>query len=204
MKTMWKAVIAGTVSGAAMMTAAVADAAIVITISETAAGVLASGSGSFDTTGLARRDVPLGFSTGLNGGLGVVRFGVGNNAVGFDTVATSGPISFGSAGAYREATTAVGLNFGIHGADGTVILPDNYVSGSTLIGEMVFLGATLDSLGLTIGTYLYRSANNDTVTVNIGPSAVVPEPASWAMMTLGLAGIGYTLRRRRATIRAHA
>lgn len=194
--------LAGAVLGVAMMTAGVANAAVVINISETAVGVLASGSGSFDTTGLVRSSFPNGFSTGLNGGLGVIRFGLGNNAAGFQTVATSGPATFGSAGPYRDATTAVGPNFGISAFNNSVILPDNYISGSALIGEMVFLGSTLNSLGLTIGTYVYRSANNETVTLNIGPAAVVPEPASWAMMTLGVAGIGYTLRRRRATIRA--
>jgi hypothetical protein len=202
---MWNAVIAGAVSGGAiMMTAGVAEAAIVIDITETAAGVVASGRGSFDTSGMFRRRIADSFGTGLNGGLGVIRFGAGSFGTGYETVTINGPASFGGNGFYRNATTSTGVTFGLFGAENSLILPVDYVSGSALLGEMVFAGATLRTLALTAGTYIYRGGNDETVTINIGTINVVPEPASWAMMTLGLAAIGYTIRRRRTTIHAHA
>lgn len=199
-----KAVMTGAASYAAMLTAGTADAAIVIDITESAAGVLTSGRGSFDTTGMFRTRISSAFGTGLNGGLGVIRFGLGSSATGYETVSVSGPASFGSFGFYRNATTSTGLTFGIFGTENTLILPVDYISGSALLGEMVFAGATLRTLDLTAGTYIYRGANNETVTVNIGTVNAVPEPASWAMMTLGLAAIGYMIRRRRAVIQMHA
>jgi hypothetical protein len=40
----------------------------------------------------------------------------------------------------------------------------------------------------------------DSVIVNFEATAPVPEPATWAMMILGMGGIGYTLRRRSAKV----
>jgi hypothetical protein len=59
----------------------------------------------------------------------------------------------------------------------------------------------LDTTFIPMGTYtlLIQGNNNDTGnlggTVTINPAAV-PEPATWALMLLGLGAVGWQLRRR--------
>ena len=83
-----------------------------------------------------------------------------------------------------------------------MFVPVGFTSGGAIASTALFSGATLASLGLTAGSYVFRSAN-DTITVNIG---AVPEPMSWALMIAGFAAIGYTLRRRTVggVVAAHA
>ena len=66
-------------------------------------------------------------------------------------------------------------------------------------------GLAASNIGLLAGstyTLSFNGAGNNAaaVTGNISLSlAPVPEPATWAMMIIGFAGIGMTLRRRRRT-----
>lgn len=73
-------------------------------------------------------------------------------------------------------------------------MPPSYVSGSVLSGVATYANSTLASLRLTQGSYLFNLINGDTITVNVG---AVPEPATWALMTLGMAAVGFAMRRRR-------
>lgn len=84
--------------------------------------------------------------------------------------------------------------FGFYGATGTLILPSNYVSGAALAGTATYASATFASLRLTQGSYVFNVINGDTITVNVG---AVPEPATWALMTLGMGAVGFAMRRRR-------
>ncbi len=62
---------------------------------------------------------------------------------------------------------------------------------------MTFNGATFATLGFTPGTYTSTwgtGANADALTV----TSAVPEPSTWALRGLGVAGLGLTLRRRAA------
>lgn len=109
--------------------------------------------------------------------------------------------SFGPGGELY-ATTASGSDFEINAGDfatPVIFVADDYVSGSLIDGSETFSGVTIDSLGFTVGQYVFTSAY-DTVTVNVpgGISAApaVPEPATWAMMILGMGAIGFSLRRR--------
>jgi hypothetical protein len=59
------------------------------------------------------------------------------------------------------------------------------VSGAPLSGTATWAGATLSSLGLTLGTYNYTWGSGptaDTLTVNIG---TVPEPTSLWLGVIG-------------------
>ena len=61
-------------------------------------------------------------------------------------------------------------------------------------------GETIAGMTLIPGTYTF-SLPNDTITLEIG--SPVPEPASWAMMLIGFAGLGFVgYRRARAAVPA--
>ncbi len=190
------ALVAAAVSAIAFVSAPEADAAITINMTQDGADVVVTGSGSFDTTGLSRYVDSGPFSTGMNPELAVIRFGNGYSAGPISAYQISGPVSFGSSPYYRVATTAIGDEFGFVGAFAQLILPLNYVSGTSLSGKLTFANATFASLGLSNGTYTYANAR-DRVTVSIGnPTPAVPEPATWAMMILGFGVVGYSLRRK--------
>lgn len=69
-------------------------------------------------------------------------------------------------------------------------------TGSTLTLQIFAYGA-----GWQGGTDEAWGIDNLSVTlINATQPGGVPEPATWAMMILGMGGIGYSLRRRRATV----
>ena len=89
-----------------------------------------------------------------------------------------------------KASPPLGQVFGVGGSIDMIIVPFRYVSGSSLSGTSTFDGATIASLGLTPGSYVYTwgsGVDADSMTVNI---AGVPEPSTWAMMGLGFAALG--------------
>ena len=105
-----------------------------------------------------------------------------------------GPTSFGS-GDLTYATSSTGDFVFLVAYGNGIILPMNYVSGSTLTDQDVFTGASISSLGMTPGTYTYTyGAGTDSLVVNI-----VPEPSTWAMLGLGVVGAGVAASRRRRT-----
>jgi hypothetical protein len=77
-----------------------------------------------------------------------------------------------------------------------------YVSGASLgTSTATWTGATITSLGLAPGAYMWSwgsGATADTFTLDIAAGRIaVPELATWAMMLLGFAGLGFMQARRR-------
>lgn len=54
---------------------------------------------------------------------------------------------------------------------------------------------TIDDGALSFSTPFFSAAQNATMTLKIDSAGPVPEPASWAMMILGVGMVGITLRR---------
>jgi hypothetical protein len=79
-----------------------------------------------------------------------------------------------------------------------VAVPAGYTSGAPISSFMSLAGETIAGMTLIPGSYTF-DIPKDTITLEIG----VPEPATWAMMLLGFAGLGLAgYRRARTTISA--
>jgi hypothetical protein len=92
---------------------------------------------------------------------------------------TTYPTSFGSGGG-SIPTSSTGSIFGIlpGGFGRTIIVPENYVSGTLLNGSTTYDNTTISAMGLTPGTYVWSwgtGPNADSITMTIGGS-VTPTP----------------------------
>jgi hypothetical protein len=187
----------GTFAGALILasligtTADPAQAAYIVTFSETGNDVTASGSGAIDlagltfiTSGFTQSEVAPTFATEATGAAGEVDQYSG----------ASGPFSFGS-GVFTSATTGAGDLVAVQVllvGSGSIFVPTGYASGAPLSDTATYAGQSFATLGLTPGVYLYNFGSGtdaDTFTVEVG--APVPELSTWAMMLIGFAGLGF-------------
>jgi PEP-CTERM motif len=185
-----------------------AEAAVTIDIRQSGANVVVAGSGAIELAGLTFFSSGTGVGPGaVEGSSGVAWVGMAGASVDLYRGAT-GPASFGTGGTISGSSGA-GDAFGLLGTAITtfplLLVPPGYVSGSALSGSSIFDSATIASLGLTVGTYVYTwgsGASADRLTVDIG---AVPEPSTWAMMFLGFASLGFAgYRASRTSARARA
>jgi hypothetical protein len=144
--------------------------------------VVASGSGTLDTTDLtySASDTTLGPS-GVNASAGILLMGPNPTNPSDLYKGISGPTSFGSG-------SAVSSSFGsgdLLGEDtlvgvGYLFVPEGYSSGSSLSTTMTFSGQTLAGLGLTTGIYTFTWGNGndaDSLVVDIGDAPPPPSPS---------------------------
>lgn len=122
-----------------------------------------------------------------------------------------GPFIFGG-GPLVAATAGGGPLFGVEGCDEPIdggefcgdtgspnlILPAFYKSGSFIQMQSVFQNETIASLHLIPAAYFYNwgTGVDPTLEVHISVSRPVPEPATWTMMTLGIAALGFARFRQ--------
>jgi hypothetical protein len=176
-----------------------ADAAIVINISDVGSDVVASTSGSADLTDLTAIDTALLFAPGeVTPSKGGATAGDPGQTLFYR--GADGPKSFGT-GAKTEASVGNGDFVGVFAVNPfalspVILLSQKYVSGTPLTGSSVFENQSLISLGLNVGEYTYTwgaGEHADGLTIKVGD---VPEPATWAMMLAGFAGLGFACYRR--------
>ena len=186
-----------------------AQAAYTITIEQVGSDVVATGSGSINFDALAVYGDELDTSLIAASGGAII---VGATTPTDDTYysGVAGPITFGAGGEFLADSGSggiVGLGTFDEASGGVVAVPQDYVSGTPLgTSAATFTNATISGLGLTPGAYVWTwgdGATADTFTLDIasvGVAAATPEPATWAMMVLGLAGLALLRTRRRIPV----
>jgi hypothetical protein len=176
-----------------------AHASYVITIERVGSDVVATGSGSLDTTDLALYVHGDQDPAALVADQGLII--VGPAAYTSDDYYTgfSGPGTFGSGDTGDEYAQSGGGNLvGIVSVANVLVVPENYVSGGALgTSTATWDNTTLAGLGVTDGTYVFSwgsGVDADSLTVYAGPTST-PEPASLALLLSGLFGIRLIRRR---------
>ena len=178
-------------------TGPMARAAYVENLQEVGSDVVATGSGTINTSGLGSPGFGGEAGGYLNPSQSFVLVGgpTGGGETAIYNTSITGPSSFGSGGGIA-GTTSSGDPVGLFYPD-QINVPLGYVSGDPLSSTSTFAGETLSSLGVTPGTYTWSWGDGSTAdSFTLVDTAAVPEPAS-----LGLIGVGclsLLARRRRA------
>ena len=188
-----------------------AQAAYTITIAQVGSDVVATGAGSINYNALAYYIDDVDPSL-IYAGEGAIIVGPANPNSTNDTYYSGimGPdITFGAGEEFFADMgdgNIVGLGTFDETSGGVVTVPQGYASGTPLgTSTATWSNTTISGLGLTPGSYVWTwgsGANADTFTLNIAARRVgapppVPEPATWAMMLLGLGGVALLRTRRR-------
>jgi hypothetical protein len=150
--------------------------------------VVSTVSGAIDLAGLTFAFPAIGGTPEIHPSNAYALVGFGN----FDVYSgISGPKSLGS-DVVTFSSSSAGDPFAVEGIVGYLWLQRGYISGTALSGSATYNDATLASLGLAPGTYLYTwspsPGEDGSLTVQIGTT--VPEAGTWIMMLIGFAGLG--------------
>jgi len=189
------------VAVAAFTGSSAAQAAMIINVQPSGSNVVATGSGSLKTTGESTNVNGTAASPQINSGTATIGIGASAQWNQWNLTSFSGPANFGSATNQTTfATTASGDIFQMVPGFSVILLPISYVSGAALNDSATWNGATLASLNLVPGQYVYTygtGVNADSITVNV---LAVPEPASLGLVAAPT--LGLLLRRNRRARRA--
>jgi hypothetical protein len=179
-----------------------ANSAVVIDITQSGGNVDVTVTGDLNLEGATLINTQTAYSAGIIPGGD--NWYVTAGAIGGQDLyeLTGATLPFGTSGYfYGTGLTLTGDAFiiwGNHGGTPIVGVPTGYTSGASISSFMEISGETIAGMTLIPGSYTF-DLPNDTITLEIA----VPEPATWAMMLLGFAGLGLAgYRRARTTISA--
>jgi hypothetical protein len=173
-----------------------------MTLQQVGSNVVATGSGAFNLSGLTGTGNIDGGSSGVRASIGFIGVHpVGGLLPAYDGF--TGPTSFGSSEFLFLADASRGNSVAISGLMEILVVPVGYVSGNALSNSMAFNNATLASLGVTPGTYVWTWGTglaNQNFTLQIGsvgvPPPGVPDGGSTVSL-LGCALLGLAALRRK-------
>ena len=159
----------------------------IVTLTEEGPNVVATGRGTINTTALVPSFQTSNFA-GTEPKFALIFTGPTSFPLNTVYLGLTGPTNFGS-GSKTLASSGSGMFVGVSGLSGSIYVPRNYVSGMPLMSTLTWDNATFVSLGVTPGTYVWTwgsGVNAGSFTLQIGPTAVAPEPATLGLLALGL------------------
>jgi hypothetical protein len=180
------------IAGSLMMYSTFAHAAVTIDVVESGGDVVASASGSVNTTDLVRNinwssigSFVRGSATGADGQIILAPF---NSATAVASYTISTSVAF-STGPLIYASSGSGDRVGFLSISGSsppdlIYLETDYVSNAPIFSTATWSGQSFADLGLITGTYVVTwgaGANADSLTLNIG--SVTPPPLACTMYT---------------------
>jgi len=185
-------------AASSLLAAAIAHAnsTFTVTLNQVGPDVIATGSGAIDLTGLSSFGSTFA-SPEMYPAHGIM--GTGPSGTVDVYTGSSGPASFGPGFWGFPSTTSrdsVFLeDFGL-GID----VPQGYVSGTSLSSSATYSG-TLASLNVTPGTYTWTwDSGANSYVLNVRPATSVPEPGTFSLLALALAGVAVLGRRRKSRV----
>jgi hypothetical protein len=183
-------------------------AGIIIDITQSGGNVVATASGTINTSALHLFANASSGGDLINPDIAAITIaapgGTGMDAYkGF-----TGPASWGSGHPGLNSSSTSGNPLGLYGSSSVygfpaLFLPAGYVSGATLSATATWNGQTFSTLGLNPGTYVYNwgtGATADSLTVDVvSPTTVAPAPGTLSLLLVGsgMLGAARLARRRR-------
>jgi hypothetical protein len=183
------------------------QAAATITFSQVGNDVQASLTGTLSLAGVTADGAGITPNARVRGGGLGANVALGPSA---STAATSyslisGPQAIGcSTNTIDASSGSAGPNgpFGINMSGNRLIVPVGFVSGSNVTASATWAGATISSLGLTSGTYVYTwGVESLTIIIPSGGASCVPTLSVWSQLVLALMAItlfGWHFHRERS------
>lgn len=173
-----------------------ADSAATITFSQVGNDVQATLTGTLSLTGLIADGAGISPNARVRGaGLGAsVILGPSTITAATSYSVITGPQTIGCSTDNIDASSgsaAPNGPFGFNMSNRRLIVRNGFVSGNNVSGSATWSGATIGSLGLTSGTYVYTWAGDSLTIIIPGPggcqsAAAIPTLSSRTLLMLGL------------------